>query len=249
MKKIILGIGLVALLSGAVFAQRTDTRASSRVSNQTSVSRNGGDMILQSGTQITGQLQNSLDVQRARVGDQIVLKTTGAIRQNGRVVVDKGSRLVGRVTEVQQRARGNAASRVSILFDRIENGKMTLPINAMITSVSQVRARGSVDDDIDAGVSGSSSTSASSGSQGGLLGGVANTVGGVVDTTGRAVGSVANTAGRTVGQTVGRIQISQSASASAEGGSTLSLTGGNLRLEKGTAFNLRLTESASIDNN
>jgi hypothetical protein len=89
-----------------------------------------------------------------------------------------------------------------------------------------------------------------------LLGGVTNTVGGVVNTTTQTVGGVTNTVGETVGsttQTVGNtvrgIQISQSASANAEGSSTLSLTGGNLRLEKGTTLNLRLTQSASVGNN
>jgi hypothetical protein len=262
MKKVILSIGLAALLSGSAIAQTSETRGSASGSNKTSVKKSGRDVSLQSGTQLSGQLQNTLDVQRARVGDQVVLKTTSAVKQNGRVVVDKGSRLVGRVTEVQQRSRGNAESRVGILFDRLENGKMTLPINAVITSVTQARAGARADDVFESDVSGSSSTRASSRSQssgnssGGLLGGVTNTVGGVVNSTTQTVGGVTNTVGETVGnttQSVGRtvrgIQISQSASASAEGSSTLSLTGGNLRLEKGTTLNLRLTESASIGGN
>jgi hypothetical protein len=89
-----------------------------------------------------------------------------------------------------------------------------------------------------------------------LLGGVGNTVGGVVNSTTQTVGGVTNTVGQTVGnttQTVGGtlrgIQISQSTDASASGGSTLSLNGGNLRLDKGTTFNLSLSESASVHNN
>ncbi len=58
--------------------------------------------------------------------------------------------------------------------------------------------------------------------------------------------TVSNTT-RGVGDTLGRVRVSQSASASAEGGSTLSLNGGNLRLEKGTTFNLTLNESAGIN--
>src|SRR4051812_11009840 len=101
MKKLLLGICLITLLSGAGLAQKVDTKASSRASSKTSVSKNGGDAVLQSGTQLSGQLQNSLDVQKAKVGDQVVLKTTSAVKENGRVVVDRGSRLIGRVTEVQ----------------------------------------------------------------------------------------------------------------------------------------------------
>jgi D-serine deaminase-like pyridoxal phosphate-dependent protein len=146
MKKVILGIGLAVLLSGSALAQTSETRGSARGSNQTSVNKSGRDVALQSGTQLSGQLQSTLDAQKARVGDQVILKTTSAVKQNGRVVVDKGSRLVGRVTEVQQRGRGNAESRIGILFDRLENGKMTLPINAVITSVTQAQSRARVDD-------------------------------------------------------------------------------------------------------
>jgi hypothetical protein len=41
------------------------------------------------------------------------------------------------------------------------------------------------------------------------------------------------------------IQISQSSNTSVQGESVLSLQGGNLRLDKGTRFNLVLTQSAS----
>ena len=40
----------------------------------------------------------------------------------------------------------------------------------------------------------------------------------------------------------------QSSGLSAEGGSTLSLAAGNLRLEKGTTFRLTVQESARIGN-
>ena len=44
---------------------------------------------------------------------------------------------------------------------------------------------------------------------------------------------------------IGGMQISRSCSTAVKGSSVLSLQGGNLRLEKGTNFNLVLTQSAS----
>jgi hypothetical protein len=107
-------------------------------------------------------------------------------------------------------------------------------------------------------------TQRSGGSQsgGGLLGGVSNTAGGVVNTTTSAVGGVASGATSAVGSTVhsttsaaqttagverslGGIQINESSSTSAQGGSTLSLQRGNLRLEKDTTFNLVISQSAT----
>src|SRR6185369_14121674 len=97
---------------------------------------------------------------------------------------------------------------------------------------------------------------------GGLVGGVVNTADGVVNTTTSRVGNVAGTTTTAVASTVGSatnttgnlsgslrgLQINQSTSASAQGESTLSLTGSNLRLESGTTFNLAISNSASAGN-
>ena len=67
--------------------------------------------------------------------------------------------------------------------------------------------------------------------------------GDVVCSTTETVGG----ATRGLGSTLGQIRVTQSAGLSAEGGSTLSLTGGNLRLEKGTTFRLTVNESARVN--
>lgn len=257
MKKTIVGFGLIFVFAGAGFAQKVDSKSSVSADGKASVNKNGGNLALQSGTQIAGQLQNSLDVKKVRVGDEIVLKTNQVIKQNGKVVVGKGARLVGRVTEVQTKANGNAMSKVAILFDRLEQGGQQLPINAVITSVTQIKSQNNVGDTIDSDISANSSTQAGTrqnSSGGGLLGGVGETVGGVVNTTKQTVGGTTETVGRTVGDAtrgVGGalrgIQVSQSSDTSVNAGSTLSLLGENLRLEKGTTFNLSLSEAISVN--
>jgi hypothetical protein len=225
-----------------------------------------GAAVIQSGTQISGQLQSTLDTKNARVGDQVVLKATNAVKQNGQTVVEKGSRLIGHVTEVQQRAKNGAGSRVGVVFDRLQQGGNSVPISAVITSVFQAQsaAGASVSDD-DMMAMGSTSTQTmtstrSSGGGGGLLGGVVNsttqTVSGVTNTAGQTVNGVTNTAGQTVGSTTRSVggtlrglQISQSTDASASGGSVLSLSNGDLRLEKGTTVNLAVSGSASARSN
>lgn len=267
MKKYILGVGLVLTLSGAVLAQTTSTSGSGSAKNNTSIAKDGSAVSIASGTQIAAELQKSLNVEKVKVGDEVVLKTTKAIKQNGQVVVAKGSKLIGRVTEVQQRAKGEAGSKISLLFDTLHQGDTSMPITASIMSVTNVAARTAVNDSVYADSTATSTTSArttSSQTSGGLLGGVGSTVGGVVNTTTSTVGGVAgaatntvggvtNTAGETLGTTTGAVggtirglTISQSADASANGSSTLSLTGGNLKLDKGTTFNLALSESASV---
>lgn len=264
MKRSLLGIGLALAFSGVVAAQTTSTTGSGSAASGTKVAKDGSAVSLASGTQIAAQLQNSLNVEKAKVGDEVVLKTTKAIKQNGEVVVEKGAKLIGRVTDVQQKAKDAAGSKIGVLFDTIKHGDMSMPVTAQILSITNVAARTAVDDSIFADTNTSSTTStrtSTSSSSGGLLGGVANTVGGVTNTATSTVGGVANTAtntvggvtntaGKTVGSTTGAIRgltISQSSDASANGSSTLSLGSGNLKLEKGTTFNLALSESAKVN--
>ena len=247
---------VIAAYAAVPFAQ-TQTGASASAQHSTSVSRDGRQLDVATGTRLTGELQNTLDVSRARVGDRVVLKTTEAVKQNGRTVLKKGAQLVGRVSDVQRRARGGAGSAVTVVFDTLQSGSLSTPIAVTIDSVTQASARANAGgEDLGAEAGASSRTSASTGSSGGgLLGGVTgavgNTVGGVTSAAGGVVGSTteaAGTAARGAGNALGQIQITQAAGLSAEGGSTLSLAAGNLRLEKGTTFRLTVRESARVGN-
>lgn len=212
---------------------------------------------------VSGKLEKTLDVNKAKVGDQVLLKTTKAVKQNGQTVIDKGSLLVGRVTDVEKKTKANASSSVSILFEKmISNGK-EMPITAAITSVVSATTSAAAVMDTDMSGANSARTSRSNGSGGGLLGGVGSTVGGVVNTTTQTVGGIGNTVGSTVGSTanvatgvtgsaagsIAGLTITSSTNASAGAGSTLTMNGGNLRLEKGTVFNLNLSNSTSVEKN
>jgi hypothetical protein len=237
MKKIILGINLILLVAAFAAAQK----------------QRNGDVLIQSGTNLEAQLESTLDVKKSKPGDEVVLKTTKAIRQNGQVVVPKGTRLIGRVTDVQQKTRQNAASSLNVVFERIQGKNLDAPIRATIVSITQASANSNIGDTSNSDISGSTSSTgnvSSSSGGGGLLGGVGNTVGGVVNTTTQTVGGVTNTAGqtvngatRTLGRTINGIRISNSAGASAGGSTTLSTNSNNLRLEKGITFQLRVSES------
>jgi len=261
MLKTALSLGLVLAISGAAAAQNSGSKASGNVTGNTSAMASKGDKSVSfaNGTNVAAELQNSLNVQRAKVGDEVILKAKNAIKQNGQTVIEKGSMLKGRVTDVQQRAKGMAFSKVGVLFDTLVQNGRSIPISAMITSITRTTANANVDDDVFASGSTSSrtSTQGSARPSGGLLGGVTNTVGGVVNATTSTVGStvapVVGTVGNTVRGTTGAVSnipglhVDQSADASASGGSTLMLTGGDIRLEKGTTFNLSVSESASAD--
>lgn len=257
MKKFYLSFSLILAAGIVCFAQTsTSTRAIGGADSTVQ-----GGKIFSSGTNaaVDAQLQKSIDVKKAQVGDEIVLKTTKAIKQNGETIIPKGTSLIGRVTEVQQRSKDNATSKIGMVFDRIEGKNLVGPITASIISITKAQASTSAGD-TGSSVSGSSRSSGSASSAGGgLLGGVGgtvgNTVGGVTNTAGgltnaatQTVESVANTAGQTigstagtVGQTVNGIQISNSLSGSAGASTVLSTPNKNLKLEKGVTFQMQLS--------
>lgn len=256
MKKITFGIGILFLGASIASAQNS----ADKVTSVSAASEASAAASIASGTNVAGKLQNTLDVKKAKVGDQVVLKTTSAVKQNGKAVIAKGSTLVGRVTDVQKTANGSANSSIGIAFEQIQQGGRSLPINAVITSLVQANSAASLssDDDLFASSSTSSRSTArsSSGGGGGLLGGVTNTVGGVATVTTQTVGSLANTTGNVVSSTGGVVtgslrglSISQSSLASVQGGSTLNMAGRDLRLEKGTTFNLAISSSSSVQKN
>ncbi|MFL6373301.1 MAG: hypothetical protein ACJ73D_01415 [Pyrinomonadaceae bacterium] len=273
MKNALLSSIAILVLVIAEFGQHGSTSQNASGNASANAGRNSGDLSLAEGTHIDGELQKTLDVRNARPGDQVLLKTTKDIKQNGHTVIQKGSTLVGRVTDVSQRSKQNSQSRLGILFDRVQGHGLDMPITASIVSITNAAANANVGDLGDADLMGSSSTSGGmysgrsggSRSSGGLLGGVGNTVGGVtngvtsaaggvVNTTGQTVGGVTNTAGRNVGSTVGGVSSgvsgisilnSGSTNASAGNGSTLASSTQNVRVEKGSMIGLQLDNSAS----
>ena len=265
MNRSILALMVTFACAITALSQSTENRGSAQVNGDSSTSINKVDKNLEitSGTRLAGELQSTIDVRRAQVGDQVVLKTTRAIKSGGQVVVGKGAKLIGHVTEVTQKIKGSAGSSIGLIFDRMEHGSLTFPISATISSITATNANARSNDELfgsDAGLSSSSTarSSAPAASGGGLLGGVTNTAGAVVNTTAATAGSVTSTVGSTVNGTtnavgataggvdksLGRIQISESSSTSAEGAAVLSLQGENIKLEKGTNFNLVLNQSA-----
>src|SRR2546423_3719304 len=262
MKRLLWVVLRVAVPASLGYAQKSRTNGSTSASNETSASKQGRQVNLASNTALAAQLENSLDARHAKVGDRVALRTTEAVKQNGETIVPKGARLLGHVTEVQQRTKSSGESRIGVAFDRLQKGALDTPITASIVSITQARSQTSAaNSSIDSDTMSSSSARSSGGTQrngnGGLLGGVGNRVGGVVNTTTSTVGNTTNAVGSTVGATTTTagnltgslrgLQITQSNSASADGGSTLSLGTGNLHLDSGTTFHLLVSSSTSID--
>lgn len=159
---------------------------------------------------VNGELQSKLDSKTARVGEPVVLKTTQKMKTADGVVIPRGSRLMGHVTEVQAHSRGHEASSLGIAFDRAElkNGQ-SFAIQSVIESVgpsaAALEAASMQNEDGFAGPTGGG-MAAGGGAMagggagvgrvgGGLLGGGAGAVGGASSAVGGVGSGITSNAG------------------------------------------------------
>jgi hypothetical protein len=112
------------IFAACAVAPAQTSRANAGARSRTSA-RAGDALQIDSGTRLAAQLQQTLDVRRARVGDEVVLKTAEAIRSQGRTVVattDAVSRL--RITQTAD-ADVSGGSTLSLLGGNLRLEKST----------------------------------------------------------------------------------------------------------------------------
>lgn len=234
----------------------------------------GASSVLSSGTILNAELTHSLDAKSAKPGDQVTAKVTEDVKSDGKVVIHKGSKLVGHVTEARARSKENADSRLGIVFDKaiLKSGQelsfngalqaLAPPVNAALSAAGDESIGLSAP-----GPSGGGGARRSGG--GGLLGGATSTVGGVTSTTTGTVGGATSTVtgtttgavngttgvvggltaqGRLTSASQGAIGLQgltlNSATAGSAQGSVVSSTTRNVKLESGTQMLLKATGSA-----
>src|SRR2546425_6184037 len=141
MKKILFAVVAVALLTGVSLAQssaasQTNATASQNASASTAQATDSGQIA--AGTTIRAEVAKSVDAKKAKQGDEVVAKTTEDVKSNGQVVIPKGSKIVGHVTEVKARGKGESDSAVGIAFDRatLKDGR-EMPLSASIQAIAR----------------------------------------------------------------------------------------------------------------
>ena len=253
---------VVLTLSAAVSAQpaaslRSDTGAQAA----------GDAAILSSGTTVRATLKSTLDAKHAHVGDSVTAVTRNQVRSGARVLLPKGSRLLGHVTAVEAAGHGRAASELGVVFDHaITPQGDSMPLQAGIAAIlsSSMRAGKSMGGPAD-GDMGMPEPASASGDRGpGLLGGVAGglngavqgAVGGVGQAAAEAVGSVAHGTLAVAGGAAGTAQDSSgnplsislpaAGSAAAQHGGLLETRHGNLHLSSGTDLTVVTTASTPV---
>ena len=131
------------LLSCAAAAQNgaADAQAAGQASatGQTSAaaSASSANSALGAGTAFNATLERSIDSKKLKVGDAVVARTTEDARVDGKTILPKGSKLVGRVTQTKAKSNGDAESELAIVFEKAElKGKQEMPIYANIQAIA-----------------------------------------------------------------------------------------------------------------
>ncbi|MGZ7084399.1 MAG: TrbI/VirB10 family protein [Candidatus Angelobacter sp.] len=91
---------------------------SAAAGSNSSAGLNGASGALSSGTTLQAELTKSIDAKKAKSGDEVTARLTQDVKADGKVVMHKGSRLFGHVTEAQARSKENGESRLGVVFDK-----------------------------------------------------------------------------------------------------------------------------------
>jgi hypothetical protein len=185
---------------------------------------NGTSGALSSGTTLQAELTKSLDAKKAKPGDEVTAKLTQDVKADGKVVLHKGSKLVGHVTEAQAKTKENSESKLGMVFDKaVLKGGEEVAFNGAIQALA-APAQGSLSATTDeAGSLGSGMGSGGGTAMGGGRGsgGIAPLGGGgaVNSTLGSATGAVNNTAGSVTNSATGAVNgsVNQATGAAANG--------------------------------
>lgn len=227
---------------------------------------------VRAGTKIAAELSSTVDARTAKPRDKVEARVTKNLKQNGRIVINKGDRLVGHITEVQAGSTADAGSRMAIAFDQLVSGESTSQLNAVMTSVLSTPNEESAPGQDMMGlepmpVGGPARSGGSRGPGGGGLSSpvnsTVNAAGSTVGPEARGVGTAAGTTrdattsaatrgslGSSTGTTLAtpirdiRVQSESHAEQGTSTTSVLSTRHGNLRLESGTRMQFRVAAQA-----
>jgi hypothetical protein len=131
----------MVVLAGAMFAAgaaaQTQTSAQTPETPNSAAQAEAGTAALPSGTAVNAVLNSSVDSKKAKVGDKVEAHTTDDIKYAGKMIVPRGAKLEGHVTEATARSKGDSGSTLAIQFDKaIPKKGEEIPLNVAIVAIA-----------------------------------------------------------------------------------------------------------------
>jgi hypothetical protein len=131
----------MAVLAGAMLAAgaaaQMQTSAQTPEKPNSAAQAEAGTATLSSGTTVNAELNSSVDSKKAKVGDKVEAHTTDDIKYAGKIIVPRGAKLEGHVTEATARSKGDSGSTLAIQFDKaIPKKGEEIPLNVAIVAIA-----------------------------------------------------------------------------------------------------------------
>jgi len=102
---------LAVLIGAMLFAAGTAAQAGAQTGGSSA-------LLLPDGTTLNAELGAALDSKKARAGDAVVAHITEPVKADGKIVIPKGAKLMGHVTQSSAKAKGDSESALAIQFDK-----------------------------------------------------------------------------------------------------------------------------------
>jgi hypothetical protein len=98
----------------------------------------GSEASLAGGTVLNATLNSSVDSKKAKPGEQITAHTTEAVKStDGRMILPKGTKLIGHITQASARGNGQEQAMLAIQFDKaVLKDKQEMPLNVTIQAIA-----------------------------------------------------------------------------------------------------------------
>ena len=196
------------VMSGAVCFARTSTAQEARAGAGAKVQTNLGEKSqvtpgsMATGTAIHAELDKSLDSKKAKVGDPVTARTTEAVKEDGKVVLRRGTKLTGRVTRASARSKGDNDSTLALQFDRAElKGGQEVALQVNVQAIAAAPGVAPIGGDDLQGMGSAGAPAGPGANRGGLAAPVGGAVSGAASTTARTTESAAGAVNSTVNST------------------------------------------------
>jgi len=204
------------LLAGVAIAQNAGTAAQAATSTNAAAQAGSASAGMESGTTLDASLSKSLDAKKVKPGDPVEARVEHDVKSSGHVVVPKGAKLLGHVTQAQAREKGETQSALGIAFDHavLKSGE-SIAFTGIIRAISAA-PQASMDSQ-DEGISSVGPAGYSSPASGGLANAAGSAIGAAGNVANNGVGNVAAGASGATDATVGRT-VNGAAGVSGSGG-------------------------------
>jgi hypothetical protein len=98
----------------------------------------GSEASLAGGTVLNVALNSSIDSKKAKPGEIITAHTTEAVKStDGRMILPKGTKLIGHVTQASAKTNGQGEAKLALQFDKaVLKDKQEMPLNVVIQAIA-----------------------------------------------------------------------------------------------------------------